>query len=169
MTLQDRIVATARKYIGQQELPNNSGFKNSWFQNLMAKVGWQKFQSWCAYLAMEVWLECFDEATGKLIRKYANGSSVQTYINFQRSKEFHVQPNPVMGALVIFRHGNSSQGHEGVVTGLKNGSFLFVSGNTSEAGSREGTTVLEKERKLGLPFNPNGLNIMGFVSPILIT
>ncbi len=174
MTLQELIVQKAKSYIGQEELPQNSGFKNSWFQNLMAKVGWQKFQSWCAYFAMDVWIEVFTVVqpdTVPLIKKYANGSSLQTYINFQKSKEFHVQQNPVPGAIVIFRHGNSSTlGHEGIVTTVDGdcGGFNFTSGNTSAAGSREGTIVADKHQKLNLPFNPNGLNILGFVNPIRI-
>jgi len=165
------IVEVARKYIGQEELPNNSGFRNSWFQNWMIKIGWLKNQSWCAYFAKAVWYDAFlssDPVGAKLILKYANGSSLNTYFNFQKSKEFHVQTNPVVGALVIFREGNSSSGHEGIVTTFDDVGFNFVSGNTSKAGSREGTTVLEKYRKLNLPFNPNGLNLTGFVNPVRI-
>jgi len=171
MTLQDKIIETARSYIGQEETPNNSGFKNSWFQTLMISIGWLKGQSWCAYFAKLVWHDSLlniDPVGANLILKYANGSSLNTYQNFLRSKEFHVQTNPVAGALVIFREGNETSGHEGVVTTFDLIGFNFVSGNTSKAGSREGTTVLEKYRQLNLPFNPNGLNLVGFVNPIRI-
>ncbi len=118
---------------------------------------------------MEVWIEAFmqiDPLTIPLIKKYANGSSLQTYFNFQKSKEFHVQQNPVPGALVIFRHGNTTQGHEGIVTTVDSdcGGFNFISGNTSATGSREGTIVGDKHQKLNLAFNPNGLNLLGFVN-----
>jgi len=175
MTLPDRIVELARSYIGQEETPNNSGFKNAWFQALMEKIGWIKSQSWCAYFAKSCWYTAFlelDPVGAKLILKYANGSSLQTYYNFAKSKEFHVQTFPVPGALVIFREGNSASGHEGVVTPtmLTSTGFNFVSGNTSVTGavSREGKIVAEKYRKLNLPYNPNGLNIIGFVVPTRI-
>ena len=173
MTLPDRIVELARFYIGQEETPNNSGFKNGWFQDLMIKIGWIKGQSWCSYFAKSVWYNAFlelDPIGAQLILKYASGSSLQTYYNFAKSKEFHVQTFPVPGALVIFQEGNLTSGHEGIVTpdSLTTDGFNFVSGNTSVAGSREGTTVLEKYRKLNLLYNPNGLNIVGFVNPIRI-
>lgn len=171
MTLQDRIIELVRSYIGQEETPNNSGFKNATFQKLMEKIGWSKGQAWCSFFSKSVWCTAFlefDPIGTKLILKYANGSSLQTYYNFAKSKEFHVQTFPVPGALVIFREGNSASGHEGIVTTFDNLGFNFVSGNTSKVGSREGTIVLEKYRKLNLPYNPNGLNLTGFVSPIRI-
>jgi len=171
MILQDKIIETARSYIGQEETINNSGFKNNWFQNLMIKIGWSKGQSWCAYFAKLAWYDAFldsDPIGAKLILRYANGSAWQTYANFHKSKEFHVQVNPIPGALVIFRLGNSTSGHEGVVTTISARGFYFISGNTSQAGSREGTTVLEKFRTLNDPFNPNMLNLTGFVNPIRI-
>jgi hypothetical protein len=171
MNLQDKIIETARSYIGQEETVNNSGFKNSWFQNLMVRIGWLKGQSWCAYFAKLAWHEAFtyfDPDGARLILKYANGSAYQTYQNFARSREFHVQVNPVPGALVIFRLGNSWQGHEGIVTTISARGFYFVSGNTSKAGSREGTTVLEKFSALNEAYEPDGLNLTGFVNPIRI-
>lgn len=171
MKLSEKIIELARSFIGQEETPNNSGFKNGWFQTLMEKIGWLKGQSWCAYFAKSVWCTAFlelDPVGAKLILKYANGGSQATYHNFARSKEFHVQTFPVPGALVIFREGNSFSGHEGIVTTFDNIGFNFISGNTSKAGSREGTTVLEKYRKLNLPYNPNGLNLTGFVVPTRI-
>lgn len=169
--LPERIVEIARSYIGQEETPNNSGFKNTWFEKLMVSVGWKKGQPWCAYFGFLVWYDAFldfDLVGAKLILKYANGGSLNTYQNFLKSKEFHVQPTPTAGALVIFREGNGTSGHEGIVTTFDSTGFNFISGNTSKAGSREGTSVLEKYRKLNLPFNAKGLNLVGFVNPIRI-
>lgn len=168
MDLIEKIISVAKSYIGQEETKGNSGFKSSWFQTIMAKMGWQKYQSWCAYSAKAVWynafLEC-DPIGAKLILKYANGSAVGTYNNFAKSKEFHVQKEPALGALVIFSEGSGPFGHEGVVTRLGKGKFSFASGNTTKAGSREGTIFLEKDQLLNKSFNPHGLNIVGFVNP----
>lgn len=172
MTLSERIVQIARSYIGQEETANNSGFKSSWFRDKLVAMGWLKFQSWCAYTGKSIWYDAFkelDPVGAKLVLKYANGSVLQTYNNFARSKEFHVQVSPVPGALVMFREGNKTTGHEGVVTTLVTGGFNFISGNTSKAGSREGTTVLEKYRAFNTPYQPNGLNLIGFVNCIRIS
>lgn len=172
MTLPERIIEIAKNYIGETEIPNNSGFTNANFQKLLAARGWEKGQSWCAYFAYMVWFDAFSELDpvgAKLLPKYANGSSLQTYFNFQKSKEFHVQVNPVPGAIVCFREGNSTSGHEGIVTSFDAMGFNFTSGNTSVTGSREGTTVFDKYRRLHLPYNSNRLNLLGFVNPIRIS
>ncbi len=169
----DKILATAKSYIGVTELPGNSGFKQEWFQKLMDAMHWVKGQSWCAYTAKAIWYYSFlefDPIGATLITKYANGSALQTYLNFAKSKEFHVQQEPVIGGLVVFTDGDGPFGHEGVVTSISSDklSFTFTSGNTSVAGSREGTTVLDKTRQLHTPYSATGLNIKGFVNPIRI-
>jgi hypothetical protein len=171
MNLLDSILAVAKSYLNQEETPNNSGFKNLWFQKLMISMGWYKGASWCAFTGKAIWYNGFlqaDPIGAKLILKYATGSAIGTYSAFAKSKEFHVQHNPVVGGLVIFQDGNGPYGHEGVVTSLIPGGFTFTSGNTSVAGSREGTTVLDKPRMLNVPFNPSGLNLLGFVNPVRI-
>ena len=171
--LNDIIVSTIKSYIGVEETPNNSGFKQDWFLKLMLSVGWIKGQSWCAYTSNAAWFEGFKQCdpVGLIAaKKYANGSCVSSYRNFAKSKEFHVQQTPVLGALVYFQHGakDSTTGHAGIVTEITKDGYVFVSGNTSAAGSREGTTVLPKTKVLNQPFNPTGLNLMGFVNPIRI-
>lgn len=171
MSLVDSILSMARSYLNQTETPNNSGFKNLWFQKVMISMGWYKGASWCAFTGKAIWYNGFlpvDPLGAKLVLKYATGSAYGTYQAFARSKEFHVQSTPVVGALVVFVDGNGPLGHEGVVTELIPGGFKFISGNTSVAGSREGTTVLEKVRMLNVPHSATGLNIAGFVNPVRI-
>ncbi len=136
-------------------------------------MGWLKGQAWCAYTGKAIWYNAFlvdDPAGAKLILKYATGSALGTYNAFKKSKEFHVQAAPTLGALVIYIEGDGPFGHEGVVTWVHPTleSFKFVSGNTSKAGSREGTTVLEKIDYTHGPRPARGLKILGFVSPIRI-
>lgn len=165
--LPDRIVEIAKSYIGQTELPANSGFTDPAFQTLMEGIGWLKSESWCAFFAKMVWMQAFreiDPVGAALVLKYANGSSLQTYFNFQKCPEFHVQYHPTPGGLIIFREGSGSSGHEGIDTAVRATDFDFISGNTSVAGSREGTTVLEKAHGLNLPYS-TGLNYLGCVVP----
>jgi hypothetical protein len=168
MTLVESILAVAKSYLNQEETPNNSGFKNLWYQKIMQAMGWYKGASWCAFTGKAIWYNGFlpvDPIGAKLILKYANGSAIGSYNAFAKSKEFHVQQNPVIGALVVLSDGPGPFGHEGVVTSLIPGGFTFISGNTSKAGSREGTTVLDKTRLLNVPYSEKGLNLVGFVVP----
>lgn len=167
--LSDKIIEVAKSYLNQEETPNNSGFKNLWFQKVLLSMGWYKGASWCAFTGKAIWYNAFlsiDPVGAKLILKYASGSATGTYEAFAKSKEFHVQQIPVPGALVIFKEGYGPSGHEGVVTAVNGNTFKFISGNTSVAGSREGTTVLEKDSALNKPFNPKALNLVGFINPI---
>jgi hypothetical protein len=92
---------------------------------------------------------------------------VATYSQFAASKKFTVSQIPVLGAIAVWRHGDSWQGHLGTVTAvdLEKKRFVTVEGNTNNNGSRNGYIVLEKLRSLGLPHNPNGLNLIGFIYP----
>ncbi len=164
--LTDDIVAVAKSYLNQEETTGNSGFKNLWFQKVLLAMGWYKGASWCAFTGKAIWYNAFlkaDPTGAKLVLKYATGSSLGTYEAFAKSKEFHVQQEPVVGGLVIFSEGNGPNGHEGVVT------ELIPGGNTSQAGSREGTIVLEKSFFMSKPFLAHGLNLKGFVNSQRLT
>lgn len=175
MTINEIIVDEARIYVGRQELPGNSGFKNPAFQKVMEKMGWKKGQSWCDYLAELAYKGGYYRA-GKLDIKESlsglfTGGAVASYRNFKNAG-WKVSNEPVVGALVIFQKGGSWQGHVGIVSEvgvLKNGieHFRCIEGNTTEAGSREGTTVLEKLRPLYVPnvIAFGKLQILGFVHP----
>ncbi len=165
--LQTEIVRIAKSYLGKTEKPGNSGFNDPEFEKKMKGIGWVKGDPWCADEAKLIWMEANsgDVETQKLIAKYCSGSSIQTYKNFKASKEFHVSSIPVIGAIVVWQEGNGATGHEGVVISLDGNSFNSVEGNTNDKGGSEGYICAEKTRMLNKPFNPNGLNVLGFIYP----
>lgn len=175
MATTPNIASIAKKYVGQREIPNNAGFKNSDFQKKMEAVGFLKGQAWCAYFAELVWKEAYTNNTPesvavlKVLDKLFAPSATATYKNFDLdpNKNFKVSQTPVVGAVVIWRHGTGWQGHAGIVTGYSAGSTTFetVEGNTNSAGGREGIEVAVKTRKLNLPLQKDGLNLVGFIIP----
>jgi surface antigen len=167
-SLIDRIVEAARSIVGQKETPGNSGFKDPAFQKQMEAVGWQKLQSWCSYTGELIWKTAFnkDHRLYPAIDKLFSGSAVATFANFEHSDLFETGQEPRVGALAIWRHGSGWQGHLGVVVlVVDKNNFRSVEGNTNAAGGREGIEVAEKSRATGLPFNPSGLNLIGFIYP----
>jgi surface antigen len=89
--------------------------------------------------------------------------AVVSWRNFKASS-FRTGNIPMPGALVFWQHGNSSQGHAGVVIAvLDNGYFISVEGNTNTEGGREGIEVGQMKRKTVAPFSAKGLNLLGFV------
>ena len=167
------IVGVAQKYVGMQEIPGNMGFKDADFQKKMEAVGHLKGQAWCAYFAELVWKQAYTTNTPesaavlKKLDKLFSASATATFKNFELDGTFKVGQVPMPGAIVIFRHGIGWQGHAGIVTAYANGekTFASVEGNTNASGGREGIEVALKSRKLGLPLNKNGLNIVGFIYP----
>ena len=164
----DKIVSVAKSYIGETELPNNSGWKDAAFQQKMVDCGWQKGQSWCAFTTELIWKEAYgkDSPVYPLLDRLFSASATATAANFIASKDFTTGKSPKEGALVLWRHGTGWQGHAGVVTKVIDGiNFKSIEGNTNSAGGREGIEVAEKNRKVGEAFKPNGLNIICFVYP----
>jgi hypothetical protein len=164
--LVERVIAAARSIIGKKELSGNAGFQDPGFQKRMAEVGWKKGEAWCAYTGEEIWKEAFrkDHPLYADIDKLFSASAVTTYENFSKSQKFKTGSEPKRGALVVWRHGSSWQGHLGVVVEVMYGNqFKSVEGNSNTGGSREGIEVVEKLRQVGQPHSLKGLNIEGFV------
>jgi hypothetical protein len=166
--LADKVAEVAKGYIGRKELPNNSGFQDPVFQKKMEAVGWHKGESWCAYTAELIWKEAFLAANfitfGGYLDALFSGSAVATAANFQASPHFKTGKTPRKGALAIYRHGNSWQGHVGVVISVSDAvNYWNVEGNTNKDGGREGIEVADKLRKNGIPFQAGGLNLICFV------
>lgn len=167
--ISETIVSIAKSYIGKTEKPNNSGFNDAEFQAKMEAVGWKKGLAWCAYFSELVWKEAYQKDNSKVlpvVLKLFSGSALQTYNNFKVSKDFIVNQEPVIGALAIWRHGNTALGHVAIVSEMpQNGKFKTIEGNTNDKGGREGYIVAEKTRSLNFTVNPNDLYLLGFVHP----
>jgi len=168
----DKIVSVAKSYVGQEEIPNNAGFKKVDFQSKMESVGWYKSAPWCAFLAKLIWQEAFQTLDSKgyaLVKKYSTGSALGTYKDYSNSAEFHVQKEPIVGATVIWKEGNGPSGHAGVVIEIVDDHTIkTIEGNTNTDGSREGYITVIKTRKINTPFSAKGLNLVGFINPIRI-
>ena len=168
------IVEQAKLYIGQRETENNGGFESPSFQKKMQDIGWQLGDAWCASFVKLVWMEAYKCDLARLLEleHLFSPSAVATYRNFDASdwKTQNADGSPIripsVGALVVWRMGNSESGHIGIVTEvLSNTAFKSIEGNTNEAGGREGIEVAEKKRAINRRFLPNGLNLLGFILP----
>lgn len=160
----------ANSLIGNEELPNNSGFKNSQFAQLMKEAGWQKGNSWCVFFAKAVWLKTLKGKALELAKKYVVANSQDTYTNFKNlnSPLFSVSKFPKVGGMVIFQHFDKGigthSGHAGIITEVTKDYFKTIEGNTNNDGSREGTTVLAKTRKYNFDSPLTGLRLKGFIN-----
>lgn len=149
MTLIDNITGNARRWVGEQEIQPNLGFKDPVFSAKMFAAGFYKGASWCAFFCIVV---LFDAYAGTkwlpLLKKYCSGSTHQMWVNFKNSKEFITGQIPKPGCLVFWvEYGDPAQGHVGVCTNVEdNVTFDSVEGNTNSDGSRNGFEVFEHVR-----------------------
>jgi hypothetical protein len=169
----EKITQIAQQYIGQRELKGNKGFQDADFQKEMEAVGWDDGEAWCATFAKLVFKKAYIGTVLEAeIEKLFSKSATATYANFDKSDWKTQLPNgkpiktPEVGALVVWRMGDSWAGHIGVVTEIVSSTeFKTVEGNTDGKGGREGIEVAEKLRQTNQKFNPKGLNLIGFILP----
>lgn len=163
----NKVVEIARKYIGQKETINNSGFKDYDFEDRMEKVGWKQGQAWCCYFTELVWKEAYPEKQD--LDKLFSGGAVATYTNFAKDPDYICDKIPEPGAVVIWQYYKNSvphwTGHAGIVVSSDGLNIYTIEGNTNSQGGREGIEVSEKIRSLDFVPKQNGLVLKGFIKP----
>jgi hypothetical protein len=148
----------AKKYIGQKEKPGNDFDTDTPLGKIIKEAGQKDGEAWCCYFQEAIFVET--------LRALFSASTVQTFQNFKNAG-YEIHDVPKVGTLVIWQSYKDGKpiwsGHAGLVTKVNpDGSFVTIEGNTTEAGSREGTSVQEKVRKNVRV--ENGLNILGFIT-----
>lgn len=135
-TLTEAALAIAVSYIGVKETGHNSGPEVDRF---LASVGLDPGFAWCASFVFF----CFREAAQQLglVNPVPRTGGV---LKMGRMTEPICRAtNPAPGYVYILDHGGGV-GHAGIIeTTNDDGTVTEVSGNTNEAGSREGNAVAQ--------------------------
>lgn len=169
MTPAEKFIAYSSWYIGQQEKPGNSGFKDPKFEKEMVKAGWCKGDPWCAsfgrLIALKVWAD--DPEALAAVKSQFNASAKQTFDRVKKAGFFATGTEPESGAIAIWLHGYGPAGHEGIVDDVHDArnTMYTVEGNTNDAGHREGEVVARKPRTIKRPFGKANLNVYGYIYP----
>jgi hypothetical protein len=170
----NKIVETARKYIGQQEKPGNMGFKDEHFEDSMEAVGFRKGDAWCNYFVELVYVESMPELKKK-IERLMSASTQKTWKNFVEKglPEFEMSSYPEFGDLVVWQSKkNKSLGHIGIVSDVIIGTidgipsvtgFKSIEGNTNDKGGREGYIVAEQTHTLK---DSKSMKLLGFIHKV---
>ena len=160
-----RLSDEARKYLGQREISGNAGFVDPAFEAEMKEEGWQKGWAWCCVVARLWAVNCWPDKADN-IRKLFSPSVIQTYRNF-RDTAYVSREIPQVDGLVFYqsyKDGSPKEtGHIGVISSvdLNGRRYMDISGNTNEAGSREGILVGEKSHSFENTNVENGLRRIG--------
>lgn len=157
------IVDIARGYLKQEEVRGNKGFKDPNFDKEMRSVGFQTGYPWCAVFVKLVW-----KKAGQVNYKLISPGVVETMRNFHKAGR-DLKYEPKVGSIFIFRsyvkNKEQGTGHTGIVTGVGNGYFETVEGNSNDGGGREGYIVASHKRYYTNWTESDGLRLMGFIHP----
>lgn len=160
-----KIVDTALSFVGQTEIGNNEGWKDSNFEKLMEAVGWKTGQAWCSYFSEAVYTLAYDKAP--FVSKLFSGSAVRTFDNFEKAG-YQVSAKPQPGAVVVWQTKRKGvlkwTGHAGIVVEVHKDYFVSVEGNTNGEGVREGDVVAKRKRTYNFDIY-QGLQLKGFILP----
>lgn len=173
-TIQKEIVDSAYKYLGEEEIRGNLGFKSEEFQTLLSACGWKKGQAWCSYFVELVWRMAYAKQNSLIeneITPVFSGGAVNTFSNFKKYDGKLIDTHPSVGSIVIWQYYKNGKphwsGHAGIVVKLNENSFTTIEGNTNDDGVREGYEVAERIRILDYG-RKAGLVVKGFIKPIQI-
>jgi hypothetical protein len=162
-----KLIEAARQFKGMKENPGNNFDPKSPLGIMLAKAGHKAGEAWCVYFVEGCAYIAFPNREAE-IAKLFSANAVQCYRNLV-SAGFPVTSYPVPGAIGFMQRYKGglpqSTGHAFLVDIVNpTGSCLTLEGNSNEHGARETDEghVAANNRKPG--FEPDGLNIIGFVT-----
>lgn len=173
-TINAEIIEVAQKYLGQQEISGNMGFKDEDFSRKMEAVGHDDGEAWCALFTELVWKEAYQQWDATLFNrldKLFNDGAVTTFRNFQKTRDFIVSSKPIAGALAVWQKYSNGRahwtGHIAIVESfnMQQAELNTIDGNTNDKGGREGYIVARIKRDIDFRTKQNGLVLLGFIHP----
>ncbi len=159
MNTSERLLQVASKYIGtKEEGGDNKGAQVEEFQKAVDDKA--LCESWCMAF-VQFCIKQVEKLTGEESR-LASSEHCLTVWN-GTPKDLRVS-SPEPGCVVIWRHGDSTSGHTGIVVSVSPDSFVTIEGNTGPGAGvvREGDGVYQKTRTLA---GSEQMKIVGFLMP----
>lgn len=152
------LVLFADFFVGVRETPSNKGPEVEMFQRV---IGAADGAPWC--MSAVQWIVLRVSRRYNLIHNLYPSERCLTV--WQQTKEIYKFNSPSVGSVVIWRHGNTSDGHAGIVKAIStDNKIVTLEGNTSAGPGfvTNGDGYYEKVRSL----NGDGdLKILGFIRP----
>lgn len=169
--ISEKIVVTAREYLSEKNINNCKEFTEPLYQTKLQELNWDLQFSASSIACEIIWKEAIG-AEGlshwRQLDRLFSPSPVSTHANFRGCRNYNTGNLPERGAIVVWRRGNSWQGAMAIVSEVSTDkqSFDIVEGRLL-SGSEENIIQMEerKNKKMGLPFRNDKLNLVGFIYP----
>ena len=171
-----QIIDLATKYTGLHEVTSNASWSDPTLSPeliaMFKAAGWQSGWPYCITFAKAIWMKAYADDAAKLawIKKCLSPSVMGSYNNPQvRSM---VTKNPTPGSIFFFQHGQTGNGHAGLVVSSSGSTMVTIEGNTSPgqaasvAQDRQGDGIYKKTRNIVLVASSTALWCRGFLAPL---
>lgn len=173
-----RVALLAEQFVGMVEVENNRRWDNprlpgiqgedDVLRKMLGAAGWQEGWPYCMCFAEGLWRMA---GAGEKTLQLLNPSVVRSAKAFEALGL--LRPDPVIGAIMCLRKGNTMLGHAGVVCNLRaDGTIGTIEGNTSkdaaklgESAEREGGGIYRKTRPVLIKRHAKKLWTMGYIHP----
>lgn len=166
----NKILDTALEFAGLYEIKANSVWsdrvKSDKLLILLKAIGFKPGMPYCMAYCKAMWKASGQDMTGLTL------SVMLTYTNMKK----HITLNPVPGAIFLMRHGNTSNGHAGLVISYdkSTSTLVTIEGNTSPskatsvANDREGDGIFKKTRIVSFAKSSSQMYFLGFLNPKVV-
>ena len=156
----DALLTEAQKWIGIKEATNhNDGAEVQMFQE--AVDGKAQGESWCMGFVQF----CLKEAEAKLGLKSNMFRSEHCLTVWNKTPQAMHKVHPYPGYVAIWQHGDTTQGHTGIVTEVVDADhFATIEGNTGDGSGvvRDGDGVYRRTRSIN---GAGTMKVVGFIDP----
>lgn len=167
--LWEKVVVTAKEFLNDRNINDYKGFNDPLYQTKLQEFDWPP-QFYASMVFCEnVWQAAIGSEGLNVWRQLNvlfSPSPVATHANFRGNRMYKTGNLPELGAVAIWKRGNTWQGHGAIVTEVSSDKRLF---SVVEARAITGSenTFLDvreaKDKSADLPFRAEKLNLMGFI------
>lgn len=171
MTLiSEKVVVAAKGFLDKTNINDHKEFNEVIFQAKLATFNWDLQFSASSIFCEIVWKISIKGSTSEWneLDRIFSPSPIATHANFRGNRNYKTGNMPELGALAIWKRGNSWQGDMGIVVSVSEDkqSFDVVSARILSGSENNFLMVQEgKSKRIGLPFCNDKLNLLGFVYP----
>lgn len=167
----EKVVVTAREFISEKNINDCKDLNEPIFQAKLQELDWDMPFASASVFCELVWKISVGRESlrdWRELDRLFSVSPIATHANFRGCRKYKTGNVPEKGALVIWRRGNSWQGHMGIVSSVSESKEEFdIIEARVLSGSDGGFLKVEEKfgKKVGLPFKTDKLNLLGFIYP----
>lgn len=163
------LVKIIKSYVGQQDKDNSTDFPDTDFKKKLVDAGWTIKVRWCCYFAKMVWKEYYKNNPEMIVvlDMLFKDRIIDTFEQFEDNEMFTVSFVPVPGAIALYKWEGVRKAETGttlMVTGV--GDRFFTTTELQKRGNS--LQVVESKRKMNKQNRAIGLNLLGFIHPIIL-